>query len=110
MYVFEKYWKKIFSFLQFIDLGMYLSTNFVENMNSALPNNRILPYFEEVLLNAVSFQDHGDLSGYSEKNVMWLKNTGPVVNLGTTTKLWHRNFVPKQMLVLFLFYFITTNE
>ena len=37
-----------------------LSTNFAENMNSALPNNRILPYFEEVLVNALSLQNDGD--------------------------------------------------
>ena len=29
-------------------------------MNSALPSNRILPYFEEVLVNALSLQNYGD--------------------------------------------------
>ena len=38
----------------------FLSTNFTKNMNSALPSNRILPYFEEVLLNALSLQNYGD--------------------------------------------------
>ena len=41
-------------FLQFSDFDIFLSTNFVENMNSALPSNRILPYFEEVLVDAFS--------------------------------------------------------
>ena len=35
----------------------FLSTNFAENMNSALSSNRILPYFEEVLVNALSLQN-----------------------------------------------------
>ena len=39
-------------FCSFSDFDIFLSTNFAENMNSALPSNRILPYFEEVLLNA----------------------------------------------------------
>ena len=38
----------------------FLSTNFAENMNSALPSNRILPYIEEVLVNALSLQNYGD--------------------------------------------------
>ena len=48
------------SFLQFSDLDIFLSTNFAENMNRALPSNRILPYFEEVLVNAVSLQTYRD--------------------------------------------------
>ena len=47
-------------FLQFSDFDIFLSTNFAENMNSALPSNRILPYFEEVLVNALSLQNYGD--------------------------------------------------
>ena len=47
-------------FLQFSDFDIFLSTNFAENMNSALTSNRILPYFEEVLLNALSLQNYGD--------------------------------------------------
>ena len=46
--------------LQFSDFDIFLSTNFAENMNSALPSNRILPYFEEVLVNALSLQNYGD--------------------------------------------------
>ena len=42
-----------FFFLQFSDFDIYLSTNFAENMNSALPSNIILPYFEEVLMNVL---------------------------------------------------------
>ena len=34
-----------YEFLQFSDFDIFLSTNFAENMNSALPSNRILPYF-----------------------------------------------------------------
>ena len=45
--------------LQFPDFDIFLSTNFVENMNSILPSNRILPYFEEVLVNALSLQIMG---------------------------------------------------
>ena len=48
------------SFLQFSDFDIFLSTNFAENMNSTLPSNRILPYFEEVLVNALSLQNYGD--------------------------------------------------
>ena len=47
-------------FLQFSDFDIFLSTNFAENMNSALPINRILLYFEEVLVNALSLQNYGD--------------------------------------------------
>ena len=47
-------------FLQFSDFDIFLSTNFAENMNITLPNNRILPYFEEVLVNALSLQNYGD--------------------------------------------------
>ena len=47
-------------FLQFSDFDIFLSTNFAENMNSALPSNRILPYFEKVLVNALSLQNYGD--------------------------------------------------
>ena len=47
-------------FLQFSDFDIFLSTNFAENMNSALPSNRILPYFEEVLVNTWSLQNYGD--------------------------------------------------
>ena len=48
-------------FLQLPDFDIFLSTNFAENMNSALPSNRILPYFEEVLVDALSLQNYGDL-------------------------------------------------
>ena len=47
-------------FLQFSDFDIILSTNFAENMNSAIPNNRILPYFQELLMNALSLQNYGD--------------------------------------------------
>ena len=47
-------------FLQFSDFDIFLSTNFAENMNSALPSNRILPYFEEVLENALALHNYGD--------------------------------------------------
>ena len=43
-----------------LDFDIFLSTNFAENMNSALPSNRILPYFEEVLVNALPLQNYGD--------------------------------------------------
>ena len=46
-------------FLQFSDFDIFLSTKFAENMNSALPSNRILPYFEEVFVNALSLQNYG---------------------------------------------------
>ena len=48
------------SFLQFSDFDIFLSTNFAENMNSALPSNRILPYFKEVLVYALLLQNCGD--------------------------------------------------
>ena len=48
------------SFLLFSDFNIFLSTNFAENMNRALPSNRILPYFEDVLVNALSLQNCGD--------------------------------------------------
>ena len=47
-------------FLQFSDFYIFSSTNFAENMNSALPCNRILLHFEEVLVNAFSLQNYGD--------------------------------------------------
>ena len=47
-------------FLRFSDFDIFLSTNFAENMNSALPSKIILPYFEEVLVNALSLQYHKD--------------------------------------------------
>ena len=46
--------------MQFPDFDIFFSTNFAENMNSVLPSNRILPYFEEVLVNALSLQNYGD--------------------------------------------------
>ena len=48
----------IFCIFQIFDI--FLSTNFAQNMNSALPSNRILPYFEGVLVNALSLQNYGD--------------------------------------------------
>ena len=47
-------------FWQFSNFDIFLSTNFAENMNSALPSNRILPCFVEVLVNALSLQNYGD--------------------------------------------------
>ena len=47
-------------FLQFPDFDIFLSTNFAENMKSVLPSDRILPYFEEVLVNALSLLNYGD--------------------------------------------------
>ena len=34
-------------FSQFSDFDIFLSTNFAENMTSAVPSNRILPYFKK---------------------------------------------------------------
>ena len=48
----------IFCSFQIFDI--FLSTNFAQNMNSAPPSNRIFPYFEEVLVNALSLQNYGD--------------------------------------------------
>ena len=53
--------EKIDFLLHFSDFDIFLSTNFAENMNSALPSNRILPYLEEVLMNAWSLQNYGDV-------------------------------------------------
>ena len=39
--------ERLYFFLQFSDFDIILSTSFAENMNSALPSNRILPHFEE---------------------------------------------------------------
>ena len=50
-----------FEFFCSFQILIYLSTNFAENMNSALPSNCILPYFEEVLENALPFQNYGDV-------------------------------------------------
>ena len=47
-------------FLQFSDFDIFSYTNFAENMISALPSNKILPHFEEVLLNALSLQNYED--------------------------------------------------
>ena len=64
------------NFLQISDFDIFLSTNFAENMNSALPSNRILPYFEEVLVNTLSLKNYGmDILKFrkihtkSEKNI-----------------------------------------
>ena len=37
-------------FLQFLDFNIFLSTNFAENMNSALPSIRLLPHFEKIYI------------------------------------------------------------
>ena len=47
-------------FCSFEIFDIFLSTNFAQNMNSAIQSNRILPYFEEVLVNALSLQNYGD--------------------------------------------------
>ena len=52
--------EKLYIFCSFQIFDIFLSTNFAQNMNSALPSNRILPYFEEVLVNALSLQNYGD--------------------------------------------------
>ena len=44
----------------YLDFDIIFSTNFAENMNSALPSNRIVPHFEEILVNALSLQNYGD--------------------------------------------------
>ena len=49
-----------FEFLAVFRFDIFLSTIFAENINSALQSNRILPYFEEVLVNALSLQNYGD--------------------------------------------------
>ena len=54
----EKY--EGFLLLLFSDFDIFLSTNFAENMDSALSSNRILPYFEKVLVNTLSLQSYGD--------------------------------------------------
>ena len=51
MYVIKKYSKVLVFFAVFRFLYI-LSTNIAENMNSDYQTNRILPYFEEVLVNA----------------------------------------------------------
>ena len=48
----------IFCSFQIFDI--FLSTNFAQNMNNALPSNRILPYFEKLLVNTLSLQNYGD--------------------------------------------------
>ena len=50
--------EKYVVFFQFSDFDIFLSTNFAENMNRALPSNRILPYFKEVLVNALLLQNY----------------------------------------------------
>ena len=52
--------KNLILFWQFSDFDIFLSANFAENMNSALPSNIILPYFEEVLVNALLLENYGD--------------------------------------------------
>ena len=52
--------EKFVFFCSFSDFDIFLSTNFAENMNNTPPSNRILPHFEEVLVNAVSLQTYGD--------------------------------------------------
>ena len=47
-------------FCSFLDFDKKNSTNFAENMNSALPSDRTLPHCEEVLVNALSLQNYGD--------------------------------------------------
>ena len=47
-------------FCSFQIFVIFLSTNFAQNMNSALPSNRILLYFEEVLVTVLSLQNYGD--------------------------------------------------
>ena len=47
-------------FWQFSYFDIFLSTNFAENMNSALASNIILPYFEVALENALSLQNYGE--------------------------------------------------
>ena len=42
----------------FLDFDIILSNNFVENMEVSLPRNRILPYFREKLVNALSLQNY----------------------------------------------------
>ena len=54
--------EKIKFFCSFLDFDIILSTNFVENMNCALPSNRILPYFDEVLPNVRECTLHGHVS------------------------------------------------
>ena len=51
--------EKIDIFCSFQIFDIFLSTNFAQNMNSALPSKIILPYFEEVLVNALSLQNYG---------------------------------------------------
>ena len=59
MYSIQKLLKiRLFCSFQIFDI--FLSTNFAENMNSGLPSNRILPYSEEVLVNALLLQNYGD--------------------------------------------------
>ena len=59
--------------MQFIEFDIFVSTNFAENlsaMNSSLLSNRILPYFEKVLMDSLSLQKFGDFNGCSEKKVV----------------------------------------
>ena len=60
MYAIENY-RKIFIFLKFLDVDKLLSTNFVENMNSALPSNIFFLIGECLVI--------GNLIGNSEKRL-----------------------------------------
>ena len=65
-----------------LDFDIFLSTSFAENMNSALPSNRILPYFEEVLVNALPLQNYGDFEWmFLEKSYVPLNSLKCILNL-----------------------------
>ena len=53
--------RKYYVCLQSYDFGHFSSTNFAEKLIVSLTNDRLLSYFEKILVNAFSLQNYGDL-------------------------------------------------
>ena len=54
-------YRNISLYLRFLIFGIFLPTNFAENLKVSLSMNRILLNLKEILVNAWTLQNYGDL-------------------------------------------------
>ena len=54
-------YRNISLYLRFLIFGIFLPTNFAENLKVSLSMNRILLNLTEILVNAWTLQNYGDL-------------------------------------------------
>ena len=54
-------YRNISLYLRFLNFGIFFATNFAKNLKVSLSMNRILLNLKEILVNAWTLQNYGDL-------------------------------------------------